>query len=110
MAALAERLVIPFAAVKGFFDPSVQFGLKFEDIAETIDEKGAAGKEQGTEQDNRSPRKRRRPDQTPAEQKAARRPAALASVPVAPDPASTGEPDKPPGGGEVVRLDRFRKK
>jgi uncharacterized protein len=25
-----ERLVIPFAAIKGFFDPSVQFGLQFE--------------------------------------------------------------------------------
>ncbi len=25
-----ERLVVPFAAVKGFFDPSVQFGLQFE--------------------------------------------------------------------------------
>jgi len=25
-----ERLVIPYAAVKGFFDPSVQFGLQFQ--------------------------------------------------------------------------------
>lgn len=25
-----ERLVVPFAAVKGFFDPSVQFGLQFD--------------------------------------------------------------------------------
>ncbi len=29
-----ERLSVPFAAIKGFFDPSVQFGLQFEDIAE----------------------------------------------------------------------------
>src|SRR4051794_36192746 len=29
-----ERLAVPFAAVKGFFDPSVQFGLQFEDIVE----------------------------------------------------------------------------
>lgn len=27
---IPEKLVIPFAAVKGFFDPSVQFGLQFE--------------------------------------------------------------------------------
>jgi uncharacterized protein len=27
-----ERLVVPFAAIKGFFDPSVQFGLQFETI------------------------------------------------------------------------------
>jgi uncharacterized protein len=107
---IAERLVVPLAAVKGFFDPSVQFGLKFEDIAETVNEKDAAGKEQGTEQDNQSPRKRRRAGHAPADPKAARRTSALASVPVAPDPTSTGEPDKPSGGGEIVRLDRFRKK
>src|SRR5262249_45785203 len=28
-----ERLAVPFAAVKGFFDPSVQFGLQFEEMA-----------------------------------------------------------------------------
>ena len=27
---IPETLVIPFAAVKGFFDPSVQFGLQFD--------------------------------------------------------------------------------
>src|SRR5438128_5514729 len=30
---IPERLVIPFEAVKGFFDPSVQFGLQFETLA-----------------------------------------------------------------------------
>jgi len=27
---IPEKLVIPFAAVKGFFDPAVQFGLQFD--------------------------------------------------------------------------------
>jgi uncharacterized protein len=27
---IPERLVVPFAALKGFLDPSVQFGLQFE--------------------------------------------------------------------------------
>jgi hypothetical protein len=27
---IAETLVIPFSAIKGFFDPSVQFGLQFD--------------------------------------------------------------------------------
>lgn len=27
---IPERLIIPFAAVKGFLDPAVQFGLQFE--------------------------------------------------------------------------------
>src|SRR5437868_1328721 len=34
-AGIPERLAVPFSAVKGFFDPSVQFGLKFEEIAES---------------------------------------------------------------------------
>jgi uncharacterized protein len=25
-----EKLVVPYAAIKGFFDPAVQFGLQFE--------------------------------------------------------------------------------
>ena len=31
-----ERLIVPFDAVKGFFDPSVQFGLQFELTPETL--------------------------------------------------------------------------
>lgn len=27
---IPERLVVPFASIKGFFDPTVQFGLQFE--------------------------------------------------------------------------------
>ena len=30
-----EKLEIPFEAIKGFFDPSVQFGLQFEEVSET---------------------------------------------------------------------------
>lgn len=30
---IPEKLSIPFAAIKGFFDPSVQFGLQFETSA-----------------------------------------------------------------------------
>ncbi|MDE1173348.1 MAG: ClpXP protease specificity-enhancing factor SspB [Parvibaculaceae bacterium] len=32
---IPEKLTIPFAAIQGFFDPSVQFGLQFE-----VDENG----------------------------------------------------------------------
>ena len=35
---IPERLVVPFDSIKGFFDPSVQFGLQFE----TAEEKTAA--------------------------------------------------------------------
>lgn len=43
---IPEKLVIPFAAVKGFFDPSVQFGLQFE-VAKADGE--AAGESRPTE-------------------------------------------------------------
>lgn len=43
----AEKLSVPFAAIKGFFDPSVQFGLQFDvrdatgaEIAPTVVESG----------------------------------------------------------------------
>ena len=35
-----ERLIVPFSAIKSFFDPSVQFGLQFE-TAEAADEAAA---------------------------------------------------------------------
>lgn len=35
-----ETLVVPFAAIKGFFDPSVQFGLQF-DVADADAEDGS---------------------------------------------------------------------
>src|SRR5262245_60841430 len=31
---VTEKVGVPFEAVKGFFDPSVQFGLQFEEVVE----------------------------------------------------------------------------
>ena len=79
---IPERLVIPFSAIKSFFDPSVQFGLQFEtsDAAP-----GAAEESQVTALPS-------------------------TSVPQAPEKEVPDEPEKPSEGAEVVRLDRFRKK
>ena len=113
-----ERLAVPFSAIKGFFDPSVQFGLQFEEIGEA-----AATGEQNAEQSD----ERRKEEGTPSAGKAADKsdkkrapaqhkgPLARAPVPAAanPEPTATaaeGDAGKPAGGGEVVRLDRFRKK
>jgi len=68
-----EKLIVPYAAVKGFFDPSVQFGLQFEvagqesTLEEDADEE--AQSEQETEQqeetaDNDQPEL---PEATPAQ-------------------------------------------
>jgi hypothetical protein len=107
---IPERLAVPFAAIKGFFDPSVQFGLQFEEIGEAgeTEEADAGSGESGTPVG-----KGRDPQRRPAEHKSALAPPTLAAVPTPanPEPPAPGEDaDKPGGGGEVVRLDRFRKK
>ncbi len=87
---IPERLVVPFSAIKSFFDPSVQFGLQFEPT------EGAAPNEQPATNLPASPA-----------------PAALAVPTAAPTPDApeqAEEPAKPTEGAEVVRLDRFRKK
>lgn len=75
-----EKLVVPFASVTGFFDPSVQFGLKFDnpEAVETIEAPEAA-----------------------TESPAAAAPSAAAAV---------DQPAPTDGGAEVVSLDKFRKK
>lgn len=101
-----ERLAVPFTAIKAFVDPAVQFALQFEEIggeaeSESSEQEGAAPaarKGRGTE--------RARP---PAEHKGA---APIAAVPTPANPPAPTDgtvPDKPTSG-EVVRLDRFRKK
>jgi uncharacterized protein len=99
---IPERLVVPFAAVKGFFDPSVQFGLQFEEIAETGGEAPDTGVAAGKEQ----------APAPPAEHKGTAPAVVAVPAPANPEPANppAGEPAKPAGGGEVVPLDRFRKK
>ena len=84
---IPERLVIPFSAIKSFFDPSVQFGLQFEPAD------GTAASE------------------TPAPNlPATPAPAVPATAPAPAAPEQAEEPAKPSEGAEVVRLDRFRKK
>jgi len=84
---IPERLVVPFAAIKSFFDPSVQFGLQFEPV-EAAPEAPAKNL-----------------PAAPASSSVAVPPPAAAASPKADD-----EPTKPGEGAEVVRFDRFRKK
>jgi uncharacterized protein len=83
---MPATLVIPFAALTAFFDPGVQFGLQFKSA-------GAEGKMPTSVKpavapaldDDRSPSAAENPDDEPPS-------------------------DKPTGAGEVVSLDKFRKK
>jgi hypothetical protein len=98
---IPERLVIPFAAIKGFFDPSVQFGLQFEEISQAAQEPNDAAISS----------QQQAPSRAPAEHKP-HSSSALAQVPTPanPEPAPNSQANKPASVGEVVRLDRFRKK
>ncbi len=77
-----ETLVVPFAAVRTFVDPSVKFGLKFD--AHEAGEGELDGLIPEDDEDEEE--------------------AALATPPAEERPAR-----KPEGGADVVSLDRFRK-
>ena len=95
-----ERLTVPFEAIKGFFDPSVQFGLQFEEVTE--------GEERPAPANAQEPATNKKKGPTPVAEPAANpKPAAATSSSKREKPE---KPDKPAGTGEVVRLDRFRKK
>jgi hypothetical protein len=102
---VAEKLVVPFDAIKSFFDPSVQFGLQFE-TDEGKAEPADAAPQPAIEPDSKakSPRRARPSPSIPA------LPASTEATPAvdAGEPAS--EPENPASGAQVVRLDRFRKK
>jgi hypothetical protein len=101
-----ERLTVPFTSIKAFVDPAVQFALQFEEIggeaeSESSEQEGAAAAAQKG--------RGKEPARPPAEHKGG---APIAAVPTPanpPAPTDGAEPNKPTSG-EVVRLDRFRKK
>jgi len=96
-----ERVAVPFDAVTAFYDPAVQFGFQFETI-ETAVAEGAKTPEHAVS----------------AKASAPVAPAGPSKTDALPAPSPSGEPAPPAsgpdagsdGGGEVVRLDRFRKK
>ena len=105
---VAERLYIPFEAITAFADPSVQFALQFETLVDAPEE-GAEAPPPLRSVD--------KPASTKPGEKPKSKPEPVRSVPAAGKAAAAsskdeddtdGPPDKP--SGEVVRLDRFRKK
>ena len=82
---MPERLAVPFDAVTAFFDPAVQFGFQFETTEAETAEKPPAQATGGAVEPE--------------------------ALPVPPKPAAGSDGGSGGGtGGEVVRLDRFRKK
>jgi hypothetical protein len=115
---ISEKLHVPLDAIKGFFDPSVQFGLQFETQTEAKDAPVEQPAPAPVIEEPKAAKPRRKPVAAEPEAPAAVGPAAPATAaPKAPAPApvlvggtDNPEPNKPSGGAEVVRLDRFRKK
>jgi uncharacterized protein len=119
---IPEKLVVPFDAIKGFFDPSVQFGLQFETITEAQAMPGTAANEAessktaeaGTGDRRPTPRgAASEPEETPkgtsvptTRSKKKAGPSALEKPAEKSDKAAS---DKS-AGAEVVSLDKFRKK
>jgi hypothetical protein len=82
---IPEKLTVPFAAIKGFFDPAVQFGLQFATDAEV--------EEEATEK--------------PAAATTSAKPAKPSKSAIAKAEAATEGEDAPQ---KIVSLDSFRKK
>jgi hypothetical protein len=123
-----ERLVVPFQAIKGFFDPSVQFGLQF-DVMPQAQAAGDALPPAPAATAPAAPAEAKpdkaRPTAGPRRPSEATTPAAAPAAPAAQaaakprresarqeatDTKPDARPPAPSGGAEVVRLDRFRKK
>jgi hypothetical protein len=103
---IPERLTVTFASIKEFVDPSVPFGVKFEQVAEPAAATAASASTTPTPASEPQPA---------AEPKQTRPTPALAAVPPQASetqqaPSDDDDPNKPVSGGEVVSLDRFRKK
>jgi len=100
---ISERLGVPFDSIIAFYDPAVQFGFQFE----PIDAAAAAGERAEPAAPKRE--EKPTPKSVPAGKTAAAQNQEGAPAGKTPEPAAEDD-DKPDGGGEVVRLDRFRKK
>ena len=136
---IPERLVVPFAAIKVFFDPSVRYGLQFEDPSlgpdagtHSLPSAPLGGDAAGaTRSTPRKPRSAKKPRADRDEIDIASRPqpalpagsaSASGAKPGAPAPTvasgTTGKSEPQPAapksapssGAEIVSLDQFRKK
>ena len=100
-----EHVVVPFDALTGFFDPSVQFGLKFE-VQDTIEEGANDTEPTPVEAVQLKPLakadKPRGAASEPSEVKASAKPAKAKEA----EPAE----EAPAASDKVVSIDAFRKK
>lgn len=111
-----QRLVIPFAAVTAFNDPSVNFGLQFQSLSDKTANKPAAAEAQpaqaalhGTGANSSSGASSGTPKPLPHAPAQTHAKAAKHGA-VTPLPKPVSPPAAIPAGDKVVTLDSFRKK
>lgn len=137
---IPERLVVPFAALKVFFDPSVRYGLQFEESELSMRSQSVASNGFDDDPANpiggrtppKKPRAPRKPktEREPAGNAAAENISEVPRIPAVPSPkspkpaaatstelpavASASAPEdgksEGPGGAQILSLDQFRKK
>jgi uncharacterized protein len=137
---IPERLVVPFAAIKVFFDPGVPYGLQFEgsdlggDVAQDLATEGADGldvaqrfgaaQRNDAQGETRPAGRAEKKPRSPRKPRAAKGEAKSRSVPPTGAEASgpgkgartkvvTSKPDQPEppaNDTKVIQLDKFRKK
>jgi hypothetical protein len=107
-----EKLVVPFASVRGFFDPSVEFAVQFP----LVDESGNAadmpeeGPLKAIGPASGEPKVASRPPKGQVAKEPAAKPAKpAAKAPEEPKPAEEASEERT-SGPTVVSLDAFRKK
>jgi len=98
-----ERLVVPFQAIKAFYDPSAQFGLQFG-------KQGAANDVARAHMASALPDLVADSDEGNHHQQVAEPRLEPAPLPPPPESGQTAPPNTMRPGAQVVQLDRFRKK
>ncbi|HEY2529785.1 MAG TPA: ClpXP protease specificity-enhancing factor SspB [Xanthobacteraceae bacterium] len=114
---IPERVAVPFAAVTAFYDPAAQFGFQFESLDAEAAAKSRAPAEIPAPSSGPTPRS---PGRSPAQENVASPGAAPSDAgrrlrESRPEVEGTESKEAQPAagsspGGEVVPLDRFRKK
>lgn len=131
---IPERLVVPFAAIKVFIDPSVRYGLQFDEEATERDAAPAPRAIDATYDDVSTEAPRPKKSRAPRKARAADKEAASGapslaavgpsdSLPPNPEPATRAGENLPKdgdeeltenrpetGGAKILSLDQFRKK
>ena len=104
---IRERLRVPYGAIRGFFDPSVKFGLQFD--VTPVDNKAADNQTVTSLTDGEGEPRRSTAGSVP-EIKRAKPAAGAKSKASKSEDKSDGAGNEEESGAEVVSLDTFRKK